>query len=46
MLVFVLVPVTAYTLAAILIWKYPITRDIQAANADVLTSGRVIDAKG
>ncbi|MEQ9316628.1 MAG: MFS transporter, partial [Henriciella sp.] len=46
MLVFVFVPVTAYALAAMLIWKYPITREIQAANAGVLSSGRVIDAGG
>ena len=39
MIVFVAVPVVAYTLAALLIWRYPMTRAQQAQAAEALAQG-------
>lgn len=39
MLVFVGVPVVSYSLAALLIWKYPITRAEQAKAAEAINAG-------
>ena len=39
MAVFVGVPVVSYALAAILIWKYPITRAVQAKAAEAMSGG-------
>ncbi len=43
MLVFVGVPVVSYALAALLIWRYPITRAAQANNADALGIAPTVD---
>ena len=39
MYVFVAVPVVSYALAALLIWKYPITRAVQAKAAEAMSGG-------